>query len=92
MYIKKSYHINQLRDYSSLFSRTEVCRWHKKDLTSLKIKISRYDTSLINNNCTYLSYLKYVYRILEKFYPNEYVYKNEFINKWLITGTVGQTL
>ncbi len=32
MYIKKSYQINQLRDYSSLFSRSEVLRWNKNDL------------------------------------------------------------
>lgn len=84
MYIKKSYQINQLRDYSSLFSRSEVLRWNKNDLTSLITKISRYDNSLINKKYTYLSYLKYVYKVLEKFYPNEYIYKNEFINKWLI--------
>jgi len=84
MNIKKSYNIDQLRDYSSLFSRGEVSRWYKKDFTSLNLKISRYDTLHFTNNCTYVSYLKHIYKILEKFYPNEYVYKNEFINKQLI--------
>ena len=32
----------------------------------------------------YLSYLKTVYKILERFYPNAYVYKNEFIIRWLL--------
>jgi hypothetical protein len=83
MHIKKSYQINQLRDYSSLFSRSEVNKWCKNDFTSLKSKAYRYDIQLFNNKTSYLSYLKHIYRILEKFYPNEYVYKNEFINKWL---------
>lgn len=84
MRIKKSYQISQLRDYSTLFSRTEVCLWYKNDFTSLKKKICRYDDNLINDQCTYSTYLKHIYKILGKFYPNEYIYKNEFINKWLI--------
>lgn len=84
MNIKKSYNIDQLRDYSSLFSRGEVSRWYKNDFTSLDLKISRYDALHVTDNCTYVSYLKHIYKILEKFYPNEYVYKNEFINKQLI--------
>jgi len=84
MRIKKSYCLDQLRDYSTLFSRSEVVRWFKSDLSSLDLKINRYDSKFISDDRTYLSYLKYVYRILESFYPNEYVYKNELINKWLI--------
>ena len=84
MTIKKAYNIDQLRDYSSLFSRVEVSRWCKNDLTSIKLKISRYDNSLISSNCTYSAYLKHIYKVIEKFYPNEYVYKNEFINKQLM--------
>ncbi len=84
MNIKKSYNISQLRDYSSLFSRGEVSRWFKNDFTSLDLKISRYDALHITDNFTYISYLKHIYKVLEKFYPNEYVYKNEFINKKLL--------
>ncbi|MEJ7821351.1 MAG: sce7726 family protein [Chitinophagaceae bacterium] len=84
MNIKKSYNIDQLRDYSSLFSRGEVSRWFKNDFTSLNKKISRYDALHVTYNCTYVSYLKHIYKILERYYPNEYVYKNEFINKQLI--------
>lgn len=80
----KKYNITELRDYSSLFSRSEVNRWYKNDLSSLRLKINRYSPSLLQKRCSYLSYLKQVYRILEKFYPNEYVYKNEFINRWLL--------
>lgn len=84
MTVKKSYHANQLRDYSSLFSRSEVNRWLKCDLSSVDLKIKRYDIKFSESNKTYLSYLKHVYRVLEQFYPNEYVYKNELINKVLI--------
>ncbi len=37
---------------------------------------------------SYLTFLRYVYSLLEQHYPNEYVYKNEFINNWLI-GEIG---
>lgn len=84
MGMKKSYSINQLRDYSSLFSRSEAIKWRKNDFSSLKIKVSRYDLSFANKKNTYFNYLKYIYEILGKFYPNEYVYKNELINKWII--------
>lgn len=80
----KEYSINQLRDYSSLFSRNEVNRWFKNDLSSLRLKIDRYDQSVFQKKTTYLAYLKQVYSVLGRFYPNEYIYKNEFISKWLL--------
>lgn len=84
MRIDKRYDIGQLRDYSSLFSRNEVNRWQKSDWSSLRVKIDRYDRSILQKSFSYLFYLKQVYRILERFYPNEYIYKNEFISKWLL--------
>src|ERR1700733_4568087 len=84
MRLGEKYDISQLRDYSSLFSRSEVNRWYKNDWSSLRMKIDRYDPSLLQRKCSYLSYLKQVYRVLARFYPNEYVYKNEFINKSLL--------
>src|SRR3569832_1538373 len=84
MHLGKKYDISQLRDYSSLFSRSEVNRWYKNDWSSLRMKIDRYDPCLLQKKRTYLSYLKQIYRVLERFYPNEYVYKNEFISKWLL--------
>lgn len=80
-----SYQINQLRDYSSLFSRSQVLSWLKMDFSTIKYKIERYDEKWLNSqNLTYLDYLKYVYSILLDNYQNEYVFKNEFLNKWLI--------
>ncbi len=77
--------INQLRDYASLFSRSMVLDWLKSDFSSINYKISRYDKSRFDDGSkTYLDYLNYAYRIIEKNYPNEYVYKNSFINEWLI--------
>ena len=84
MRIGKKYDINRLRDYSSLFSRSEVNRWYKSDWSSLRLKIDRHDPTIIEKQHSYLFYIKQIYRVLEKFYPNEYVYKNEFITKWLM--------
>src|SRR5690606_7805332 len=79
------YHNSQLRDYSSLFSRSQVLSWLKMDFTSINFKIERYDEKWLNNhNLTYLEYLKYVYSVLADDYQNEYIFKNEFLNNWLI--------
>jgi len=80
------YHNNQLRDYSSLFSRNEVLSWFKMDFTSLNCKIERYDENWLKSiKTTYLDYLKYVYSVLAMNYQNEYIFKNEFLNEWLIS-------
>lgn len=80
------YQSDQLRDYSSLFSRSEVLSWLKMDFTSINFKIERYDENwLKTKDATYLDYLKYVYSILAINYQNEYVFKNEFLNEWLIS-------
>jgi len=78
---------NQLRDYASLFSRNEVYSWIKKDFTSINRKVERYDSNWKQlTNKTYLDYLRYVYSVLEKNYQNEYIFKNEFLNKWLLSA------
>ncbi len=80
------YQNNQLRDYSTLFSRNEVLSWLKMDFTSIDFKIQRYDNKwLKSSNVTYLDYLKYVYSVLALNYQNEYIFKNEFLNDWLIS-------
>jgi len=76
--------INQLRDYSSLFSRNEVIRWFKKDMSSVNSKIQRYKHFGSSLDITYLDYLREIYEVLKKSYLNEYVFKNEFINVSLI--------
>lgn len=82
---KSTYNQNQLRDYSSLFSRSIAELWMKSNFDSIDYKIERYDIKWQNSkNATYLDYLKYVYQILEKNYQNEYVFKNSFLNEWLI--------
>lgn len=79
------YQICQLRDYSSLFSRSQVLAWQKNDFSSIHLKIDKYDKKWLNkNNSTYLDYLKYIYSILANHYQNEYIFKNEFLNNWLI--------
>lgn len=83
MNIKKTYSVNQLRDYSSLFKRSEISRILNEDHSSINLKVKKYDKKLFNKDVTYLKYYKYIYKVLGKYYPNEYFYKNEFINKWL---------
>jgi len=78
-----SYTLNQLRDFSTLFSRSEVNRWLKGDFGSIDIKLKRYNLTEQNKGKSYLKFLRNTYRILEKNYPNEYVLKNEFLNNWL---------
>lgn len=85
MPIKISYSQNQLRDYSSLFSRSEAQSWLRNDFSSIKHKINRYDGNWAKSKkATYIDYLKYVYSILESHYQNEYIFKNSFLNEWLI--------
>ncbi|WP_349351572.1 sce7726 family protein [Flagellimonas sp. MMG031] len=80
-----SFSINQLRDYSSLFSRNQVKSWFKNDFTSIYHKIIRYDEDwLTMDNTTFVEYLRYVYKILEGHYQNEYIFKNSFLNECLI--------
>lgn len=82
---KVTYNQNQLRDYSSLFSRSDAELWMKSNFESIDYKIERYDIKWQNfSNATYLDYLKYVYQILENNYQNEYIFKNSFLNEWLI--------
>jgi hypothetical protein len=79
------FQINQLRDYSSLFTRSEALSWLKLDFNSINCKIKRYDEKwLEHHNSTYLDYLKHVYSVLADSYQNEYILKNEFLNTWLI--------
>lgn len=77
------YSTNQLRDFSSLFSRGEVYRWFNDDFESINLKLHRYRLSERNKGNSYLRVLKDAYKILEKHYPNEYILKNEFLTQWL---------
>lgn len=86
MEFEVKYHKHQLRDYSSLFSRKEILSWFKMDFKSINCKIERYDAKWRKSTkATYLDYLKYVYSILVLNYQNEYIFKNEFLNEWLLS-------
>lgn len=74
---------DQLRDFSTLFLRSEVNRWLKGDFTSIDIKLERYNLRKKNEGNSYLKVLRSTYQILKKDYPNEYILKNEFLNNWL---------
>ena len=81
--MKMEYSVNQLRDFSSLFTRSEVFRWFKDDFESIDLKLQRYRLSESNKGRSYLNVLKQAYKILEKHYPNEYILKKEFLNHWI---------
>jgi len=55
------------------------------DFTSINSKIERYDENWLKSEATYLDYLKFVYSVLAMNYQNEYIFKNEFLNEWLIS-------
>ena len=76
-----SFTVNQLRDFSSLFSRSEVFRWLKDDFESIDLKLKRYNLLEKNRGNSYLTVLRNTYKILEKYYHNEYILKNEFLKK-----------
>lgn len=83
-YIRKSYTLDQLRDYSLLFSKSRLKRFAlKKDSELLDFCISSYDSRVFDEKKTYGAYYKYVYKVLLEHYANEYVYKNEFLNNYL---------
>jgi len=78
-----SFTTNQLRDFSSLFLRSEVTRWLRNDFESIDLKLNRYNLYDKHKGNSYLLLLRKTYKVLEKHYPNEYILKNEFLNQWL---------
>lgn len=77
--------IERLHYYASLFSGNVAVRSLKYDDNSIFTQlITKYDPHLLGKDLTYWDYLAYAYKILEKNYQNEYVYKNTFISDWLI--------
>ncbi|MCH1783135.1 sce7726 family protein [Psychrobacter glaciei] len=76
--------INQLRDLSTLFTRSEILRLLKNDFGSIDKKLTRYDLIDEKRGSTYLKVFKEEYKKLQKNYQNEYVVKNEFLNQNLI--------
>lgn len=78
-----SFQINQYRDFSILFSRSEVLRWLNGDFSSIDLKLQRYNLIDKYRGNSYLKLLKNTYKVLEANYPNEYILKNEFLNKWV---------
>lgn len=79
--------INQLRDFSALFTRGEILRLLKDDFDSVNKKLERYGLIEKNHGSTYLKLFKQGYKKIQKGYQNEYVVKNEFLNKILISQT-----
>lgn len=78
--------IEQLRDYSSIFSRGVATALLNGDHRALDSKIARYDTNWYKKSeATYLQYMRHAYRTVETRYRNEYVLKNNFLTEWILT-------
>jgi len=79
------YSTNQLRDYSSIFSRRQSLSIIDGNLEGLESKIDRYDQSWrAKKSATYLEYIKHAYKVISTHYKNEYVYKNTLLNALII--------
>ena len=76
--------INKFRDFSTLFTRSEILRLLKNDFRSIDTKLARYDLVEERRGSSYLEVLKEAYKLLQKNYQNEYIVKNEFLNQRLI--------
>lgn len=71
--------------YAQAFSRkTFVDMLEYDDYSYFNWLALQFDHKILSANKTYLDYLSYIYKILVKNYRNEYVYKNELINQWLL--------
>lgn len=82
--------INQLRDFSTFFTRSEILRLLKSDFGSVNTKLQRYNLIEKKRGYTYLKVLKEAYKTIQNNYQNEYVLKNEFLNKCLVEKVVNR--
>jgi hypothetical protein len=82
------YSMKKLRDYSRLFSRGEVKKWSKCQFDGLYSKLEKYDEIEYYSGYSCLGVLRDIYKLLDKYYPNEYIYKNKLLNQW-IRETIG---
>lgn len=79
-----TYEISRLRDYSSLFSGHTCEKALRTNSVSMFENVFRkYDSHLCDKIAVW-DYLRYLYKILEKQYQNEYVVKNTFLNTLLL--------
>ncbi|MEE1899566.1 sce7726 family protein [Flavobacterium rakeshii] len=83
----KNNKINKLRSYSSMFSSSYFKDLIKnEDYSFIQENAAQYDSKKIGTEIiTYYDYLQYTYKQLCKQYKNEYIYKNTFINDYLIS-------
>ena len=82
---KEKKDLNLLRDYSSIFTRSEAISMLKGDFRSIDLKINRHSKRIPNSAYTsYLKFIKHAYRVLEKSYQNEYIFKNSFLTHYVI--------
>lgn len=90
-YVRKTYAADQLRDYSLLFSSSEINKFVSEGNRRLiNYCLREYDNRAFTPKKTYGEYYKYLYKVLLKHYANEYIYKNEFLNGFLYKEYAGK--
>ena len=76
----------RMHDYTSLFSYTSWSKTLQNGTpTDVTTVYQKYDRGLqLGEPLTYMGYMGWVYRCLQKSYRNEYIYKNELVNKYIV--------
>lgn len=76
----------RMHDYASLFSCASWTRMLQSGRPAdVEMVYGKYDErGRLGENITYMDYLKWVYRYLLRSYRNEYIYKNELVDKYII--------
>ena len=76
----------RMHDYTSLFSYGSWLKTLQSGTpTDIATVFKKYDEGLLlGESLTYKSYMGWVYRFMQKNYRNEYVYKNELVNKYIV--------
>lgn len=82
--IENNIKLEQLRSYSSVFSRNVFSNiLSHSDYSQLDWLYDQYDSNTADEY-SYIDYLAHIYKILAHSYRCEYIYKNEIINQLLL--------
>lgn len=72
------------KDLSGLFIRSKVMKYQNGDLSAIDKVLHKHSLTSVYQGLSYSETLKKIYGSLVSNYQNEYVIKNEFLNRYLI--------
>lgn len=72
------------KDLSGLFIRSKVMKYQNGDLSAIDKVLHKHSLISVYQGLSYLEVLRKVYESLVSNYQNEYVIKNEFLNRYLV--------